>query len=424
MECCQVWFIRKWKGEESMFDTVKIGKRVAQLRKDKNMTQMELADRMGVSYQAVSNWERGNSMPDIAKLKDLSEILGVTVDALLDTEDDTSVNLVKHIMKDEEPDSFIEQNGIHFREVASIAPALKPEQAEKLVKAAWKSQEKEEKSQSAAEKKIDWNGLIAVAPFLRNGFLDSFVLEEADSCPPYEILCGLAPFLKRQTISYFMEMGSAEECSPNILAALAPFAGEEAVSRLFQQMMEKQTFSMEDICALAPFTNKELLSEAARKVQDIGSIEKLSCIVPFIDREVLEELFCNIVKEQKPSLEDLCVLAPFVGKEQISKVMETLSQKVSFCELAMLAPFADKNVLERFFNSALEQENPSFEDLYALAPFLERESLSKAAAKLCGKGNLEQFVGLAPFVDGEVLQELIIKAVEKEKGEESSRRAF
>ena len=232
MGCCQVWFIRKWKGEESMFDTVKIGKRVAQLRKDKNMTQMELADRMGVSYQAVSNWERGNSMPDIAKLKDLSEILGVTVDALLDTEDDTSVNLVKHIMKDEEPDSFIEQNGIHFREVASIAPALKPEQAEKLVKAAWKSQEKEEKSQSAAEKKIDWNGLIAMAPFLRNGFLDSLVLEKADSCPPYEILCGLAPFLKRQTISYFMEMGSAEECSPNILAALAPFAGEEGCKQV------------------------------------------------------------------------------------------------------------------------------------------------------------------------------------------------
>ncbi len=47
MECCQVWFIRKWKGEESMFDTVKIGKRVAQLRKDKNMTQMELADSYG-----------------------------------------------------------------------------------------------------------------------------------------------------------------------------------------------------------------------------------------------------------------------------------------------------------------------------------------------------------------------------------------
>ncbi len=46
-----------------MFDTKIIGKKIAQLRKAKDMTQMELADQMFVSYQAVSNWERGNTMP-------------------------------------------------------------------------------------------------------------------------------------------------------------------------------------------------------------------------------------------------------------------------------------------------------------------------------------------------------------------------
>ena len=44
-----------------MFDTRITGKKIAALRKAKNMTQMELADEMGVSYQAVSNWERGVS---------------------------------------------------------------------------------------------------------------------------------------------------------------------------------------------------------------------------------------------------------------------------------------------------------------------------------------------------------------------------
>ena len=66
-----------------MFDTVKIGKRIAELRRKKDMTQFELADRLGISYQAVSNWERGNSMPDIAKLPELAEIFGVTVDEIL-----------------------------------------------------------------------------------------------------------------------------------------------------------------------------------------------------------------------------------------------------------------------------------------------------------------------------------------------------
>ena len=45
-----------------MFDTKIIGKKIAALRKAKDMTQMELADQMFVSYQAVSNWERGNKI--------------------------------------------------------------------------------------------------------------------------------------------------------------------------------------------------------------------------------------------------------------------------------------------------------------------------------------------------------------------------
>lgn len=49
------------KERYNMFDTVKIGKRIAELRKKRDMTQFELADRLGISYQAVSNWERGVS---------------------------------------------------------------------------------------------------------------------------------------------------------------------------------------------------------------------------------------------------------------------------------------------------------------------------------------------------------------------------
>ena len=51
-----------------MFNMKQVGKRIVTMRKALNMTQTELADKMDVSFQAVSNWERGNSMPDISKL--------------------------------------------------------------------------------------------------------------------------------------------------------------------------------------------------------------------------------------------------------------------------------------------------------------------------------------------------------------------
>ncbi len=71
-----------------MFNMTNVGIRISELRKAKNMTQMELADKMGISFQAVSNWERGNSMPDISKLPELAQLFGVTVDEILGEKSD------------------------------------------------------------------------------------------------------------------------------------------------------------------------------------------------------------------------------------------------------------------------------------------------------------------------------------------------
>ena len=69
-----------------MFDTMKVAKKIKQARVERNMTQMDLADAMGVSYQAVSNWERGNSMPDISKLEQLCRVLELSIGELLGVE--------------------------------------------------------------------------------------------------------------------------------------------------------------------------------------------------------------------------------------------------------------------------------------------------------------------------------------------------
>ena len=66
-----------------MFELKVVGKRITEGRRAKGMTQMALADALGISYQAVSSWENGRTMPDISKLPEISEILDISVDELL-----------------------------------------------------------------------------------------------------------------------------------------------------------------------------------------------------------------------------------------------------------------------------------------------------------------------------------------------------
>ena len=61
-----------------------IGKRIAHLRKEKGLTQEELAGHMGISPQAVSKWENDQTCPDISALPKLARLFDVTVDELLE----------------------------------------------------------------------------------------------------------------------------------------------------------------------------------------------------------------------------------------------------------------------------------------------------------------------------------------------------
>lgn len=60
-----------------------LGAMIASLRKENGMTQLELAEKMGVTDKAVSKWERDLSYPDVSSLPKLSEIFGVSLDRLI-----------------------------------------------------------------------------------------------------------------------------------------------------------------------------------------------------------------------------------------------------------------------------------------------------------------------------------------------------
>ena len=67
-------------------DQLKIGKFIAECRKEKNLTQMQLSEKLGITDKAISKWERGIAMPDTSIMLELCGILGISVNELLSGE--------------------------------------------------------------------------------------------------------------------------------------------------------------------------------------------------------------------------------------------------------------------------------------------------------------------------------------------------
>ena len=67
-------------------DQIKIGAFLKTLRKEKNLTQEQAAERLGVSNRTVSRWETGTNMPDISLLLEIAELYGVSIPELIEGE--------------------------------------------------------------------------------------------------------------------------------------------------------------------------------------------------------------------------------------------------------------------------------------------------------------------------------------------------
>ena len=67
-------------------DQIKIGKFISELRKEKKLTQDDLAEKLMVSTKSISRWETGRNMPDYSILKDLCSILDISVNELINGE--------------------------------------------------------------------------------------------------------------------------------------------------------------------------------------------------------------------------------------------------------------------------------------------------------------------------------------------------
>lgn len=248
-----------------MFDMKKIGKKISALRKEANMTQMELADRMGISFQAVSNWERGNSMPDISKLPELAEIFGVTVDELLGE----NSTLLEAAINDNIEACMINQSA-SAEDVSAVLPLLKPDQVSTIV---------------ANADKLNWEVIRGMLPYMDEDDVKEFALQAQGQG---EAIGMFLPFMDGDDVKEFALQARGKGES---IGAFLPFLYEDDVKEFSLHASEWG----ENICTFLPFLCEDDVKELALQALEKG--ERVECFLPYMVEDDVKELTIKLLKK-------------------------------------------------------------------------------------------------------------------------------
>lgn len=278
-----------------MFDTMKVAKRIKEARIAQNMTQMNLADAMGVSYQAVSNWERGNSMPDISKLEDLCSILQISVAQLLGMETKETAAVTRILQEEDAP--------LTVEELSELAPVLPPAEVKKQVQ----------------KQKLNVAALVEIAPYLDEEFLGE-LLEDAEVESLLE-LQSLAPYLDGDILDCLVR--KAPETDFDGIAAMAPFLEEETLDYLVKRCEQKpENGALLEM--LVPFLKEETLNWLVKTQKENFDKDMLETLAPFLEEETIDSL----VEAQiaKGNIKNLTGLYPFMDSDTVRKVVRVLME--------------------------------------------------------------------------------------------------
>jgi len=329
----------------AMINAHRTGGYISRLRKEKDWTQLGLAEKLHVTHQAVSQWEKGAAFPDVALLPRLARLLGVTVDDLLNGEPLA-------------PASGVSRGAI-VEELARGNPA----EAARLVKS-------------------DPEGVAAMletAPLARPSQLDEVVSHLGGLPFTLRQVVDLAPFVSQVALQTALANVTADQVDADTISELAPFVDRDTLDRWAPRIAETAQ-GLEALDDLAPFLRSETLNALAQRLLDAGHPlppERVVTLAPFLKRDDLEALLQRL-PEGALSIEHLAELAPFAGREALDRLIARLDD-----------------------TSAL---GPYLEDL---APFLSRDALKTALSSLKGGLTADRLLAVAPFLDRNTLDELL-----------------
>lgn len=263
-----------------MFDILIIAKKIKENRCKKNLTQMQLADLLGISYQAVSNWERGNSMPDIAKWEELANIFEVNIDEILGCNAETS-NIKKYINFQKEEEGI---NGIEWDELIDIVEFIEPETIRKIVE-----------SKYSANEKISIGVLQNLLPYVAEettSTLVNMVVENVN----LEVIYQVAPFLKKEDLENLIKKCDfSKENEVTHICNLMPFLSRKLIADIISKY--EGLFCLDDMIQIAPFSDEEIMEILIKKMDINGGLDNLIRLAPFLPQFTLENLIVELVKQ-------------------------------------------------------------------------------------------------------------------------------
>lgn len=191
-----------------MFDTMKFGKALSTLRKRADMTQNEVADRLNMSRQAISKYERGESFPDISVLVMIAELFDITLDELIGYGDPTKgeSSILQNAARG---DSVIVAENI--ADVVNLAPLLKPSVLAKL-------------SQQFEKQGIDISDIITLAEYLNDDSVVRLIENATFDDINDELLAKFIPMLNHDSKEAIFRKILGGETDWHFIKVLLPYS--------------------------------------------------------------------------------------------------------------------------------------------------------------------------------------------------------
>lgn len=374
-----------------------IGKSISTLRKERNMTQSEVADKLGVSYQAVSKWERDESLPDITLLPSIADLFGITIDQLLrgglemnEQEIVHAKEIVENVSNEDMNNQITEYVNQQFESgyangnpptaddlsdkisefvnktisdsfahaFEGLMPLMKPKKIKKMMR-----------DYKADIKSFSSNAYEYMDDESFNQLFDS--IDEVDD-EVYEKIVEIIAVCDSSTRDRIVDLLSNSDLEDLELAGIMPFINSEHKMKVLAQYLENTNDyeQIEEIICFLDSDHKHLVLDYM--LDEECDIDQILEYLPFLNHEHKDRLIDYLTNHEITDfdVEDLLV---FLNKEQKNRLLSNMKEYIEYDTLEDLAPFLDNETLHEYVIKYIEEEND--EDISGLYPFLSHQSM-------------------------------------------------